>query len=140
MDISKFDTRALADEGKEFPILHPFTREPLGDDKGPATWIIRPLSSPKVKAGRKLLTKNPKDDPEDQALAMNALHIVGFKNLTMNGRELTAADAATFLSLSIPEGEKDAKGVWKQINKTFTEQLTDCVYQLGAELGNVKSD
>lgn len=142
MDFNTFNSRAAAEAGADLIIRHPVTGEEIADDNGPSIVVLRGSESKSVQAAIKAARNRRmgEETPEEAARTLEDLHydmveaaipfIMGFKNVSLGGRALTADDAREFLDLNMLNGETDDAGKVKGLS--FVEQVLSHVGKRGS--------
>jgi len=162
MDFTKLDNRAAAETGVRHHILHPSTREPIGNGKDAAIVIVRGVASRTVQAAirskQKSRAANAKsdslkkimDDTHNYSIDSALPYIAGFENVEMDGKPVTTdeADIRRWLDLTFPlmavAKDEDGRVVMDEhgnpkidiLSYTFAAQIADVASRQGAALGN----
>lgn len=136
MDFSAFNSRRGAEAGAEMTIRHPVTGEPILHGDKPCVVIVRGTESPSAQAALAAVRKRRMGEEKgkgksDDGQSMADLHaslvdaavplIMGFRHVSLSGRELTADDAQEFLDLNMVTLELDDEGQPKALS--FAEQV-----------------
>lgn len=131
MDFNSFNSRALAETGAEMTIRHPGTGKPILHGEDPCVVIVRGTESASAQAALKAARQRRmgEEKPDEAGRSLEDLHsdmveaalplILGFRHVSLGGKDLTAADARAFLGLNMINGEQDADGK----GLSFVEQI-----------------
>lgn len=126
MDFSQFDSRTAADVGAEMAIMHPATGSPILHGEEPCIVVVRGAEGPSAQAALRAARKRragtePKEDERTLEDVHNSLVdaaeplIVGFRHVSLGGKELTAADARAFLGLNMLNGQEGEQSFAEQV-------------------------
>lgn len=112
-------------------IRHPGTGNPILHGEEPCVVMVRGTESASARAALKAARQRRmgEEKPDEAGRSLEDLHvdmveavlplILGFRHVSLGCKELTAADAAAFLSLNMINGEQGADGK----GLSFVEQI-----------------
>lgn len=125
MELSSFNARKRAEDGVFMPLLHPYTKEPIGTGDDAPGFLIRGNAARSVQARMAEMRKKAQDAAggDDEEAMMEALHktlidaamryIIEARNIENDGKLVkTEADIRGVLDMTFPEMEtvKDPNG------------------------------
>lgn len=140
MEMTNFDARAAAERGAWLQIKHPTTGESMTDDGKPCRVRVLGMQSRTAVAIAAASLRARNGQPLEIAdiegnnarnVSDAAQLILGFENMTRDGKPMTRDDAEWFLGLNLPSGGR---------GKSFLEQVNDFSQAQGADLGNELPD